>query len=1077
MAGLKFVPLLADSGSVGRTQLTVGGGTQRRAAVSAAWLLAVLAAAAVTLGLGLASANSAQADAQVNTPKPVLTGDDALMPPVGASAPTTQATPLAHTATSGPGRYNVIVVAVNNNGASSPATAVNSPAQLAGINKLWVDASASRYSINYDARAFASVPYVGDVCTQGNPLNTMDTLYDANVRAAAAAAGYAGDKNLVLYVLPPNQNGCPVGLGWIGWSSSINGGYWPAAPGNPNPNNGPEITAHEMGHNFGLGHSGSMTCGGSTPLYPGAQQPTWPCAATAGADGNEYDDNGAMMGVSGTGIVPKRLTFNQLERLSLSSAANAAAVATGTFDLKPSGAKVTADSVLNALELSVPNTTAPIPPDPDLASPPKVLLELRQVPGLPVGVFLEQAFDDADPAFQAGDNASAWSYPGNQANQSQAAFGMTAGTTIRLADNRIVTIESITPGNARVSITAIGPPTITSITPADAAALIAFTPPAAVPGVTITNYQYSIDDGASWSTRSPGATTSPITVAGLTNGTTYRVRLRALTNLGEGQASSTVMVTPRTLPAAPTGLVGTGEDGRASIAFTPGFNGGAPITEYQYSLDGRTWWPVAKPTNPDGSPIPNYPNDTTSPVAVWGLSNNATYAIRLRAVNAAGPGPGSEAASVTPTVPAAAVFHPISPVRVVNTRGTMTDGALAGGSQRVFSVADGVDGTTGLPDPANLNVVPAGALAIAYNLTVPGGAAAGHLRVMPGDAPITAASNINFVAAQSIANGSVASIDASRQIRIFNGSSLAANALVDVVGYYLPTGQASPAADFSRFNAVTPVRVYDSTLDPAGNLLPFVVEPARTVDFSQAIPVAGGGEVVPAGASALAYNITVVRPGAPSGHLRVFPGDLEVAPNASAINWGAAGDVIANGLLVGLSPERTIKIANYSTEPVRVLVDVAGYYAASGTEFYAINPARAYDSRWPPPVEGVTLGPIGGGVDFMRRVSVADGYLTGGSNQVIGRIPDVVPRDASSVTFNLTVTSTLSGGHLRLFAPIEPGAKPPEASVLNWAFPGTTRANAHVVKVGSGADDRQLEVYNGSSNTVNGILDVTGYFR
>ena len=74
-----------------------------------------------------------------------------------------------------------------------------------------------------------------------------------------------------------------------------------------------------------------------------------------------------------------------------------------------------------------------------------MLLELRQVPGLPVGVFLEQAFDDADPAFQAGDNASAWSYPGNQANQSQAAFGATAGTTIRLADNRIVTIESITP--------------------------------------------------------------------------------------------------------------------------------------------------------------------------------------------------------------------------------------------------------------------------------------------------------------------------------------------------------------------------------------------------------------------------------------------------------------------------------------------------------------------------------------------------------------------------------------------------------------------------------------------------------
>ncbi|MFI0433503.1 MAG: fibronectin type III domain-containing protein, partial [Candidatus Nanopelagicales bacterium] len=605
----------------------------------AAWLLGLFAAVVGLLSfgvwVGLASAATA-----AEGPEPVPLVSDALIPPVdGGAAPKAvePLAPLAHTATSGPGAYNVIVVAVKNDGLASPATTDNTPAEIVKINKLWVDASAGMYTLNYNSNGFVSATYPGNVCTLGNPLDAMDTLFDSSVRTAVTAAGYSGTKNLVLYVLPSNQ-GCPAGLAWVGWSSNLNGGFWPTSPLNANPHNGPEITAHEMGHNFGAGHAGTMACAGSSPLYPGAQAPTWPCGADSS---NEYSDYGSMMGQSGTGIVPKRLSFNQLQRLSLSSAANARAVTTGTFDLKPSGAKATADSQLTALELAVPNTTTPIPPTPVLTSAPKVILEFRQVAGSPAGVFLEQAFDRVAYAFAPGDSASVWSYPGNAANQSTAAFGMTAGTTIKLADNRVVKVESITPGNARVSITAIGPPTITAANPLDSSAQIVFTAPAVVPGVTVTNYEYSIDDGATWTPRVPTVTTSPLTIDGLRNGTTYRVKLRAITNLGEGQASATAQVTPRTIPSAPIAPVGTGEDGRATIAFTPGYNGGAAVTEFQYSLDGKTWAPVAKPTNPDGSPISNFPNDTTSPVAVWGLSNNATYQVWLRAVNPAGAGPAS----------------------------------------------------------------------------------------------------------------------------------------------------------------------------------------------------------------------------------------------------------------------------------------------------------------------------------------------------------------------------------------------------------------------------------------------------
>jgi alpha-tubulin suppressor-like RCC1 family protein len=175
-------------------------------------------------------------------------------------------------------------------------------------------------------------------------------------------------------------------------------------------------------------------------------------------------------------------------------------------------------------------------------------------------------------------------------------------------------------------------PTSLVATPGDGSVSLAFTA-GANGGSAITNYKYSTDNGVNWTTRSPAATNSPISITGLSNGTEYTIKLRAVNSIGDGAVSSAVSSTPRTTPAAPTSLVATPGDGSVSIAFAPGADGGVSITKYQYRVGSGPW------TDAVG---------TTSPITVSGLTNYANNSIRLRAVNSAGAGAASAAVSVTP---------------------------------------------------------------------------------------------------------------------------------------------------------------------------------------------------------------------------------------------------------------------------------------------------------------------------------------------------------------------------------------------------------------------------------------------
>ena len=638
--------------------------------------------------------------------------------------------------------------------------------------------------------------------------------------------------------------------------------------------------------------------------------------------------------------------------------------------------------------------------------------------------------------------------PGHCANLMNPAFTYLGNGYAKVPDSRYVhywtqNFAAPQPG----MLFAPDAPRITSITAGDRQLTVNFTPPAWNGGRPIVTYLYSIDGGATWVPRSPAAAGSPLVISGLTIGTAYQVRLQAANDqvftVGASLGSNTVSGTPKvtiSVPGAPVLNAVTPADSSAWVAWTPGSSGGLTISNYEYTLDGGGSWTAFSPAV------------TTSPALIPGLTNGSQYTVGVRAVNDRGAGAGSATAAVTPMAPVPSVFVPISPARVVDTRPSEGGTPLGAGETRTFSVADQITIAGGAKD-----VVPVGATAIAYNITYPAGTQPGHFRVMPGDVAATNSSALNFLAGLSIANGSVVGIDDARRIRVFNATGVAQNAIIDVVGYFVA---AEGAPDGGKLTPVSPVRVYDSDAKlssggdadgwlPAGQTL--------EVDVSRAME--SGDTVVPAGSTALGYNITIFRP-AGGGHLRVFPGDQSTLPGASTINFGP-GDVVANGTVVKLSPTGTVKVYNGSATDVRFLIDVVGYYRSdTGSVFYPSVPARVYDSRSPEPAPGSMASG-----QPSRVISVADSRDADGA--VIAR--SVVPTEAVAIAYNLGVTNTVNPGHLRLFPA---GETLPNASVINWPGRGYTRANASVVGVSA---DKKVAIYSSEPGT-HVFMDVLGYY-
>lgn len=113
--------------------------------------------------------------------------------------------------------------------------------------------------------------------------------------------------------------------------------------------------------------------------------------------------------------------------------------------------------------------------------------------------------------------------------------------------------------------------------------------------------------------------------------------IQTLTATVEGLPAVTFTAGAGTALKAPTLTEVTAEYQQVRVAFTPpDLDGGDPLLNYEYSVDNGAHWVAFEPAV------------TTSPVLITGLTNNVSYPIRLRAVDAEGPGLASEPLHATP---------------------------------------------------------------------------------------------------------------------------------------------------------------------------------------------------------------------------------------------------------------------------------------------------------------------------------------------------------------------------------------------------------------------------------------------
>ena len=284
-------------------------------------------------------------------------------------------------------------------------------------------------------------------------------------------------------------------------------------------------------------------------------------------------------------------------------------------------------------------------------------------------------------------------------------------------------------------------------------------------------------------------------------------------------------------------------------------------------------------------------------------------------------------------------------------------------------------------------------------------------------------------------------------IALFGGGSSPAVAEPDPpVAQEAPTLAPAAIGEPSTLVAVAPVRIADTRSAIGGVQGPVAGD--TTID----IQVIGAGGV-PAGATSVVLNVTAVDPQA-GGYFTVFP-SLTTRPDASNLNF-VPGKTVANLVIARIGTNGKVSLYNFGG-PAHVLFDVTGYFVAGTTagRFYPFVPARAFDTRTSPRINGV-VAPIG-------QASVLNLTLR-------NELP--ATSHFAAVLVNITATRASAGGYLTVYPT---GDVLPTSSNLNFKA-GQTVANAVIVKLGPTANNGAAITIFNAFGTTDVIVDVLGYF-
>ena len=328
---------------------------------------------------------------------------------------------------------------------------------------------------------------------------------------------------------------------------------------------------------------------------------------------------------------------------------------------------------------------------------------------------------------------------------------------------------------------------------------------------------------------------------------------------------------------------------------------------------------------------------------------------------------------------------------------------------------------------AGVNGVPADATGVLLNTTVTQTDGAGFLTVWGCGSPRPTVSNLNYVAGDEVANLVATKIGAGGKVCLSPGVA-GTHLVADVSGYFSGDHTAS------LYNPITPTRFIDTraTVElPAESTLP--------------VTVAGVGDVS-AGATAVVLNATVTNPNG-AGFITAWPCGA-ARPLASNVNY-VAGEDVPNLVVVRVGAGGQVCFSG--NETVDLVIDVMGWFGATGSAYEPVFPVRVVDSR-----SGAgRLAP-----NTVRELRVIN---VGGSQPGLGGTPPT----ATGVMLNVTATDEIAPGYLTLWPC---GVPQPYVSNVNYT-PGQTVANLVAVKLGV-----QGKVCYSSFARTHIVIDLVGFF-
>lgn len=455
----------------------------------------------------------------------------------------------------------------------------------------------------------------------------------------------------------------------------------------------------------------------------------------------------------------------------------------------------------------------------------------------------------------------------------------------------------------KVDPKAPGAPTIGEATPGNAQAAIAFTAPSDTGTAAIIDYTATCAAGASQFIKT--GTAGPLTVTGLTNGTTYDCSVKARNSVGSSPASGITSVTPATVPSAPA-VSGVQQGvGQLTVTFTAGATGGSAITGFTASC------------TPTGGAAVSA-TGTASPIVVTGLTNGTTYGCSVTATNVIGTSNASSSQNgTTAGVPAAPAIGSATAgngqLSVSFTAGSSNGSAITGYTASCTPTGGSAKTGTGTSSPvvvAGLTNGTAHSCSVTATNAVGTSAASGSVNGTPATVP-----GAPTIGTATAANGSIS-------IAFTAPASNGGSAITTYTGSCAPTtagttrtatGAASPISVTSLSNGTT----YDCTVTATN-----AVGASAASATAQATPVGPPpaptiGVATPGDQSA---SIAFTAPASNGGSAITSYTMSCTASTTTITGTGASSPIVVTGLTNGTAYSCSVKATNS-----------AGLGTASGT--------------------------------------------------------------------------------------------------------------------------------------------------